>query len=131
MRDPSEFTAFLQQKGYNIIDENRQLHFITYENKGLFIRLSKEVSGEHFIELSRTNNHSWQGWFDMTIVRCLILKAPFEKGGPTDFEQLSQFFKEHYDAIESEFKPTNFLKTETALAALKKERAKVLFDYEP
>lgn len=125
-----KFTNFLLDKGFTLIEENKQLKITIYELNGLFVRIEQDVNLERFISSSRTNNHSWKGWYDMGIIRFFIIGSPFENDSIVWFDQLSEVFMTQYAEIERAFSPANFTRTEPLLMALQKERAKVLFGYE-
>lgn len=116
-------------KGYRLIEDNKLLKTTTYELGGLFVQIVQDVNLEQFISLSRTNNHSWKGWYDMDVIRFCIQKIPYKKDDIFKFEHLSHFFINHYDVIMKAFSPSNFVKTETELLALQDERAKVLYGF--
>ena len=124
------FTNFLLKKGFTLIEENKQIKITIYELNGLFVRIEQDVNLERFISLSRTNNHSWKGWYDMGIIRFFIIGSPFENDSIVWFDQLNEFFMSRYVEIDKAFSLANFTRTELSLLALQKERAKVLFGYE-
>ncbi|MEO8109244.1 MAG: hypothetical protein ABI594_04390 [Ginsengibacter sp.] len=128
MDSVTKFISFLFSKGYQLIENNEKFMFTTYEKSGFFVRIAEDTNAK-FIILSRSNEHSWKGRYDMGLVRFLILKAHYEKDSTFKFEESSQFFIDHYEEILEVFKPANFTKSEDAFAVLKKERAKALFGY--
>ncbi len=123
------FTNFLQAKNYKLVKEDKHIGVVIYESEGLFIRIEQDRNLERFISLSRTNNHSWEGWYDMDIVRFQILNIPYALDDMYKFEQLSQFFINYYDEIIKAFSLSFFSNTEIALANLKNKRSKALFGY--
>lgn len=123
------FTNFLLAKNYKLVNEDKNIGVVIYESEGLFIRIEQDRTLERFISLSRTNNHSWKGWYDMDIVRFQILNIPYASGDIYKFEQLSQFFINYYDEIMKAFSLPYFSNTEIALANLKNKRSKALFGY--
>ena len=126
----SEFIDFLLKKGYTLIKSDEKLKTVIYLKDGLFIKIVQDPNFKRFISLSRTNNHPWEGWYDMTIVRFFILQKHYEKDSFLWFEQLSVFFTEYHEEIVDAFGPSRFPKTEFVLKALKKERGKLLFGFD-
>ncbi len=122
-----KFTNFLLEHGYNLIEQNDKLKITKYEKKGLFIKIVQDVDSERYIDISRVNNHNWEGWSDMGIIYFFILKIPFEKGKAIGFELLSEFFMDHYNEISDAYNQVNFPDTQLALAALEDQRATILF----
>ncbi len=122
-----KFINFLLENGFNLIEQNDKLKIAKYEKKGLFVRIVQDVDSKRYIDISRINNHPWEGWSDMGIIYFFILKIPFEKGKGVGFELLSEFFVNHYNEISDAYNQVNFPETELALAALEDQRAKILF----
>ena len=121
------FTNFLLEHGYNLIEQNDKLKITKFEKKGLFIKLVEDVDSKIYIDISRANNHNWEGWSDMGVIYFFILKIPFEKGKAVGFDFLSEFFIDHHNEISDAYNQVNFRDTELAITALKEQRAKALF----
>ncbi len=66
----------------------------------------------------------------MNAVYFFILKKHYSENGAAYFDELSQFFIDHYNEIREAFKPSEYPKIEAVLTILKNENAKVRFGYE-
>jgi len=126
----SNFIQFLLEKGFNEIENNNQLGFVTYELDGLFLQIEQDRNLERFISLSRANKPGFEGWYDMDIIRFLVLNTDYENVDSLHFENLSQFFMENYEEIFKAFSYPDFYNSENILATLKKQRAKALYGYD-
>jgi hypothetical protein len=126
----SSFVDFLLDKGFTLVEDNKQLGFVTYQHEGFYGCIVGDPDGKRFIDLGITNLPGWQGWQNMNIVHFFISKKHYSEDGPVYFDELSGFFIDHYNDIREAFKPSEYPKTEAVLAALKKESAKIRFGYE-
>jgi len=129
MDNLSAFIHFLLEKKYTLVEDNKQLKIVTYQLNGLFVQIVQERNFDHFISISRTNNHNWEGWYSMDTVRFLILQEHYQLDRNYKFEQLSRFFMDYYNEIIKAFSLVNFPASENILDTLQKERAKALFGY--
>ena len=130
MENISRFVDFLLAKDFTLLEDNKQLRFVTYQHDGFYVRIAGDPDGRHFIDLSITNLPGWQGWQSMNPVNFFILKRHYSEDGSAYFDELSQFFIDHYNEIREAFKPSEYPKTEAVLTILKNESAKARFGYE-
>lgn len=46
----SNFVDFLLSKGFSLVEGNKQLRFITYQQQGFYVRIVGDPDGKRFID---------------------------------------------------------------------------------